>query len=269
MGKEIKLKGRKNTKTNRIGEEVKTVCGKTCRIINYRRADDLDVLIIEDNYVKYNQNYRNFKNGIIKSPFDKTIYGVGSIGLGDAPITIPIDNNKRISHPAYSLWTNMLKRCYDKKTEGYNPTYKGCSVCEDWLCYNNFYKWYNENYYEIEGEETQLDKDILFKNNKVYSPDTCIFVPQSINLAFIRKTDKHRGSYPTGVYINSARNRYISYITIYSKTIHLGTFDTIEEAFNEYKEAKEGYLKDLADKYKNIIPKKLYNALINYEVTIE
>ena len=91
---------------------------------------------------------------------------------------------------SYQCWSNMLKRCYNKNVHNKQPTYKDCSVCNEWLCYANFEKWYDENYYEIEGERTELDKDILFKGNKVYSPITCIFVPQRINTLFTKSNRK-------------------------------------------------------------------------------
>ena len=78
---------------------------------------------------------------------------------------------------SYSVWHSMLQRCYDDKYHIKHPTYEGCTVCDEWLYFSNFKKWFDENY--IEG--TQLDKDI-FSKNKVYSPETCCFVPREINV---------------------------------------------------------------------------------------
>jgi hypothetical protein len=111
----------------------------------------------------------------------------------------------------------------------------------------------------------QLDKDILIKNNKIYSPNTCVFVPSCINILFAksRRDDKILGVQKA----NSGR-----YVSLHGDghggNVYLGTFDTETEAFNAYKIAKESYIKEVANEYKNKIPQKLYDAMINYEVEI-
>lgn len=86
-------------------------------------------------------------------------------------------------------------------------TYKDCSVCDEWLCYANFEKWYDDNYYEVNNEEMNLDKDILVKENKIYSPNTCIFVPQRINALFIKGKGR-RGQFPMGVSYDKTRKNF-------------------------------------------------------------
>ena len=113
-----------------------------------------------------------------------------------------------------------------------------------------------------------LDKDRLIKGNKIYSPKTCIFVPQTINSLFI-KNNSVRGELPIGVSRNKKTKKYASNITIESTcSVFLGYFDTPEEAFYSYKEAKEKEIKRVADEYKDKIPQKLYEAMYNYEVDI-
>ena len=114
-----------------------------------------------------------------------------------------------------------------------------------------------------------LDKDILIKGNKVYGPDTCIFVPQRINNLFT-KSDKLRGEFPIGVY--KRHNKYEAQCNCgKSKNKHLGRFDNAEDAFNAYKEFKENLIKEVANEYynNNLIPFELYNAMYNYEVDID
>ena len=53
------------------------------------------------------------------------------------------------------------------------------------------------------------------------------------------------------------------------KREYLGFFKTEIEAFNAYKQAKEKYLKELAEKWKSQIDERAYNALMNYEVHID
>lgn len=88
----------------------------------------------------------------------------------------------------------MLERCYSARYQERKPTYKGCSVCDEWLNYQNFAKWYDDNYYEIKGEIMCLDKDILVKGNKIYSPENCVFVPNYINVLFARIGCKNKES---------------------------------------------------------------------------
>ena len=165
----------------------------------------------------------------------------------------------------------MLKRCYDPKYHEKEPTYINCKVCKEWSNFQEYGQWFIDNYYEIEGERMDLDKDILHKGNKIYSPDTCIFVPHRINTLFIKK-DSNRGNYPIGVCYDKQNKKFRARCRIYdfkenkSKNKHLGLYDTPEQAFNAYKEFKEQNIKNMADYYKNFIPTKLYDVLYNYQV---
>lgn len=156
----------------------------------------------------------------------------------------------------------MLNRCYSGKY----PTYEDCYVCEEWLNYQNFAEWFYQNYYEVDNEIMNLDKDILYKGNKVYSPETCVFVPQRINTLFI-KSNKIRGDLPIGV--TSKNNKFMTRCKNgQNEKIYLGTFNTIEEAFKSYKEYKEKLIEQTANEYKEFIPYVLYEAMCNYEVEI-
>ena len=162
----------------------------------------------------------------------------------------------------------MLRRCYNERELNKQPTYRGCSVCDEWHNFQNFAQWYTDNYYEIDGECMELDKDILHKGNKIYSPDNCVFVPQCINKLFI-KCDKKRGLYPIGINYDKKYNKYnVSCNNGIGTRIGLGTYNTIEEGFKVYKNYKENYIKQIADEYKNKIPNRLYNAMYKYEVEI-
>lgn len=164
----------------------------------------------------------------------------------------------------YKHWRAMLMRCYSERHHKSYPQYKDCTACDEWHYLSNFKKWFDENY--IEGY--QLDKDILIKGNKIYSPETCCFVPEEINKLLL-KSDKTRGLYPIGVYrkgskfaarLSAGRNHHI----------YLGSFYTPEEAFLAYKKAKEQHIKVLAEKYfkEGKITERVYNALLNYRVEI-
>ena len=165
----------------------------------------------------------------------------------------------------------MLKRCYSDECQKKHPTYKDCTVCEEWHNYSDFKEWFDNNYYEIEGERMALDKDILVKGNKIYSPNTCVFVPQNINTLFI-KSNKTRGKYPIGVYFRKDKNKYQAQCRIVyngkTQQEFLGLYNTIEDAFKVYKQFKENCIKQVADEYKDKIPNNLYKAMYNYKVEI-
>ena len=111
----------------------------------------------------------------------------------------------------------------------------------------------------------QLDKDILNKGNKIYSPNSCIFVPTRINQLFA-KADALRGDFPIGV--SRSGNKFRTRLHILNGEKYLGTFNTPEEAFYAYKTFKEQYIKEVAEEYKDKIPQKLYEAMYKYEVEI-
>lgn len=112
-----------------------------------------------------------------------------------------------------------------------------------------------------------LDKDILFKLNRIYSPNTCCFTPEKINLLFCRRQNK-RGDFPIGITYDKNYNQYRSQLNKNNKRISSGSFNTPEKAFQAYKKEKEKYIKEMADQYKDKIPQKLYEAMYKYEIEI-
>ena len=256
-------------KINRINEIKLNNFGSKMIIVKYKNANDIDVYFPEYDCIIKHTNYNNFKKGNIKCPYERRYYGVGYLGKGKYKIKI---NNKTTK--CYETWNRMLQRCYDPKHHEKYPTYINCKVDEEWLCYQNFAEWYYENYYEIENEIMCLDKDILRKGNKIYSPDNCVFVPERINNLFV-KCDKSRGDYPIGVCYNEHRKKFITQCSIYDfkenkkKIKRLGYYDTPEKAFKSYKQFKEKYIKEVADYYKDLIPTKLYDAMYLYKVEMD
>jgi len=213
----------------------------------------------ENGYVVPKTRYEFFVKGNITSPYDKTVHNVGYFGEGEYKSSF---NGKQTKQYAY--WHQMMNRCY---ASFYNiEAYKYCTVCEEWHNYQVFAKWYDENYYEVQNEVMCLDKDILIKGNKIYSPETCVFVPQYINTLFI-KTLERKNELPIGVVLDKNKNRKKRYRASADK-IFIGMFETPEEAFNGYKNVKELHIKQVTDKYKKYIPKILYDAMYNYKVEI-
>lgn len=243
---------------NRIGEINYNKVGSKMEIIEYRNYEDIDIYFHEYDYVAKNKQYGSFKRGAIACPYEARVYNVGFVGEGEYELS---ENGKNTK--CYSTWLQMIRRCYSKKYQEKHPSYKECEVCQEWHNFQVFAKWYYENYYKIDGEVMCLDKDILVKGNKVYSPETCVFVPNRINVLFI-KSDSKRGNLPVGVHKH--KNTYIAQMNVEGKMTHLGYFDVPHKAFLMYKLNKELALYIIANEYRDKIPNKLYNAMINYEV---
>lgn len=253
-------------KINRTGEEGYNNFGSKMIIVGYRDNTDIDIYFPEYQWTYYHAQYVKFTRGNVKCPYEPRVVGHGYIGEG---VYTTIDEKTGINNHCYHTWRGMLTRCYDELYHIKKPTYKKCSVCDHWLNYQNFAEWYYQNYYEVPGEIMNLDKDILSKGNTVYSPDTCVFVPQRINSIFI-KNGKCRGNLPIGVYKHKS-GKFVSGCSNGdrdSHAVYLGLYDSIEEAFLVYKYYKEDLIREIATKYIDKIPYNLYIALINYNVDI-
>lgn len=255
-------------KINRKGEKSINNFGSEMIITEYKNYHDIDVYFPKYDWVGKGRDYGDFKNKKISCPYERRTCEVGFIGEGKYEIIKDGEVTK-----CYKVWSSMIKRCYDEKFHKKYPTYKDCKVCDEWLNFQNFAKWYEKNYYEIPGEIMCLDKDIIYKRNKIYSPETCVFVSNRINNLFI-KNDENRGKYPIGVNLYKRINKYRAYCGIYDKKTkryknkHLGYFSSVEEAFKVYKEFKEEYIKQVANEVKEQIPQNLYEAMYNYKVEI-
>ena len=166
---------------------------------------------------------------------------------------------------AHAVWLDMLRRCYDieAKKSFHLQVYDGCSVCEEWFTFSNFYKWFKENYVS----DYSLDKDILKHGNKVYSPETCCFVPPRINTLVLCENRKN-STLPVGVVREKRRRKYQASLKINGHRRHLGRFKEVKQAFYAYKQAKELYVKQVATEYyfNGKITEKVYHALLNYKV---
>lgn len=244
----------------RIGQEKLNYQNSLMRIVEYYNSKNIIVEFQDEYKERIHTTCSNFDRGNIKNHFIPTVLNVGYLGC-----------SKVKNRNAYKCWTRMLYRCYDEKMLQKAPTYKNCSVCEEWLCYSNFEKWYENNYYEIPNETMSLDKDILIKGNKIYSPKTCVFVPQRINSLF-EKCDDARGVLPIGVTKRKRSEERLSYrakCRTINKRITTKTFRNYLECFNEYKKIKENTIKEIADLYKKQIPTKLYNAMYNWKVEVD
>ena len=161
----------------------------------------------------------------------------------------------------------MLQRCYSDNSKKKSPTYEGCEVSSKFKSYEYFYEWRNKQI-GFDNQGWHLDKDLLVKGNKVYSEYTCVFLPDEINKLLV-KSDKKRGKHLIGVYWCKKGKAFKAQVSKNKgKSEYLGSFKTELEAFNAYKEAKESFIKEQANKFKSQIDPRAYNALMNYQVEI-
>ena len=246
-------------KNNRVGEKNYNNFGSEMIIKEYRGAKDIDVYFPEYNWTFEHASYDSFKLGKIKCPDEGYVFNKGYLGKGKYK---KYKNGKATK--CYRTWVHMLERCYSSRYHKTHPSYIGCEVCEEWLNFQNFATWFYKHYYEIPGELMCLDKDILIKGNRIYSPETCVIVPNKINMIFV-KNNKNRGELPIGVRFNGVS--YVCELNDDNKP-YKGSYKTIEEAFQCYKSLKEKYIKQVADEYKEYIPEEVYEAMYKWEVEI-
>lgn len=251
-------------KLERVGESKVNKYGEHTEIIKYKNSANVVVRVANEvGYVDIKTRYSSFERGSIPNPLRKTVCEVGYLGVGKYKVR---ENVKRTNE--HCKWHSMMSRCYGKNINKMQ-SYKDCSVIEEWHNFQNFAKWHEENYYSIDGELMHLDKDILVKNNNVYGSNTCIYVPERINGLFV-KQKKLRGDNPIGVHYGKRDKKYGARCRISETNEYksLGCYRNKIDAFNAYKSFKENLIKEVAERYKNKIPKILYDALYSYEVSI-
>jgi len=172
----------------------------------------------------------------------KLVYGVG---INDADYvvhkyeSIEVDGvrKRRLvwECPYHRAWKSMIMRCYSPKSQGRFPTYKGCSVSEEWITFSNFKSWMEKQ--DFEG--MHLDKDLLFEGNKVYSAETCVFVTRGVNL-FTTDRGAYRGEWSIGVCWHKGVGKFGSNCRnpFTNKKEHLGYFTFELEAHQAWLKRK-------------------------------
>lgn len=172
---------------------------------------------------------------------DRLAYGVGIYKKGKNPASI----SGRPTKPYYT-WRNMLERCYDSKCQEKYPTYIGCSVCDEWLNFQVFAEWYETNHPK-DCNKYHLDKDLKALGNKVYSPETCLFVPTAVNL-FTTDSSAARGSCMIGVTWYKPTEKFMSYCKnpFTKKQENLGHFHNELQAHLAWRKRKSELAYELA-----------------------
>ena len=243
-----------------VGVVCKSKSSGAFKVLKYNSATDVEIQFLTTGF-KTSVQLINIKSGSIKDPYVPSVYGVGITGT-----KYPSKING-VKTKEYTLWCNMLKRCYSDSSKKEYPTYEGCEVSDKFKSYEYFYEWCI-NQIGFDNEGWHLDKDLLNKGNKVYSENTCVFIPSEINSLLVKR-EASRGEHFIGVCWNKTSKVFMAQVSKgKGKSERLGLFNTEIEAFNAYKQAKETFVKEQAEKWKDKIDIRAYNALMNYTVNL-
>lgn len=251
-----------NNKVRYLDAEFETNRSGKCRVIEYK---DFHNVIVEFENPKFTvkTSLHCLQTGKVFNPLTPILFNKGVVGVG---------NYSSANEREYYLWTSMLERSCCPKFKVKHSTYEDVTVCAEWLDFQNFAEWCNGqkhfNSKDEYGKAYHLDKDIICSGsgNKTYSPDTCRFIPQRLN-KLLSTRNKLRGEYPLGVCYNKRASLYVAAIRVNGKARHIGYFKDEQSAFQAYKEAKESYIKKVAEEYFNLIDEDVYDALLRYVVT--
>ena len=243
-----------------VGKVCKSLNSGDFKILKYNDSRNVEIQFLKTGYEMVAQ-LGDIRNGRVRDPYSSSICGVGIVGT-----KYPISEGG-VETKEYVLWKDMLRRCYSDNFKKKHPTYIDCKCSENFNSYEYFYEWC-QNQVGFGNQDWQLDKDLLIKGNKVYSEDSCIFIPQEINSLLTKRTAS-RGEYLIGVHWHNASKAFVAQVgKSKGKQEHLGLFNTEIEAFNAYKKAKENFIKEQANEWKSQIDIRAYNALMNYTVEI-
>ena len=240
-----------------VGETYKNNKGCIGKVVEYVNARKVKIRFVDEHSFESFFEVSDIRKGTFSNPFHRSTLGLGYMGDGEFKAKV-----KGKTTIEYNLWSAMMTRSYCPNYHEKFPTYIGCSVAEEFLNYQDFANWINlqPNFKE---KGFVLDKDLLVRGNKVYSPETCCLIPQEIN-SYIASTKRKSLDYPVGV-SKTLSNRYTA--SLHGR--HLGTYDSIAEAFSVYKVVKEGKAKEIAYGWKDQIDPRVYNALMSWEVNID
>ena len=243
-----------------VGKVCKSKSSGDFKILKYNDARNVEVQFLKTGF-ETSVRLVQVKSGSVKDPYLPSVYGIGVLGT-----KYPSKVNG-VKTKEYTLWCNMLKRCYSDAYRKRYQTYEDCEVSENFKSYEYFYEWCHKQI-GFDNDGWHLDKDSLVKGNKVYSESTYVFLPAEIN-SLLTKSTASRGKHLIGVSWHKKDNAFVATVSKgKGKSEYLGSFKTEIEAFNTYKTAKESFIKEQAEKWKDQIDIRAYNALMKYEVNV-
>ena len=246
--------------TKFIGEEFKTNNSGICYIVEYTSGKEVAVEF-EDGF-RTTAQMSNIHRGRVRNPCHQNnkLYGFG--------VTDEKGSSNSSRCKIYRVWESMITRAYSEKYHKKYPSYKNVEVDIRWERFSEFRKSVSNfvGYDEVLNNGWVLDKDILVKGNKTYSPETCCFVPPEINGLVVR-TSK-RNNLPLGVHFCKRQNLYVSQMSVGNSMKHLGYFDCPDKAHETYLLAKKDHMRFIADNWRGKIDPRVYEALIDWTVEI-
>jgi len=245
--------GRKEqTKFKLLGNTFQSKYGEKFKVIDYVDNENV-TLEYEDGTVVTSRSV-NIRQGNPPNPNRRVIYGQGYHGVG----VYPISNNGGKSL-AYVKWHGMLSRVYDgnnDKTKLATACYDGVCVSEYWHNFQNFAEWFYREHGKYTCKDVLcLDKDLLGKGTKVYSKDTCCFLPYCLNIAI---------QVGYSVHYDARRRTFRPRVSMKGVTPYLGDFKHEDEAREAYFNAKNKHISSLAESYRGSIPDNVLQALLNF-----
>ncbi len=243
-----------------VGKVCKSLNSGDFKILKYNNARNVVIQFLKTGFETTAQ-LGDIKSGSIKDPYVPLVYGVGVSGI-KYPSKLNGRNTKE-----YDLWHSMLERCYSDTYKKKYPTYEDCKCSDNFKSYEYFYEWCH-NQIGFGVPDFELDKDLLVKGNKIYSENICVFIPSEIN-SLLTKRESSRGNHLIGVHWSNTNKAFVAQVRKNKgKREWLGSFNTELEAFKAYKVAKESFIKEQANKWKDKIDERAYEALMNYQVEV-
>jgi hypothetical protein len=253
----------------REGQQGKNTKGEEVKIIKYNNAYDILVQFQDSYKAIISSSYNNFLKGYLRNPYEIIAGNHGFIGEGIYKRSYNI-NGINLVYKDFQTWYNMHTR--SENYSGLKPEYADVKVCEEWFNFQNFAKWYHDNYYEVEGDIMNLDKDVLQPNSRIYSPDTCCFLPRRLNEIFHNMNKIRSNGLPIGIETAKRKNSNdgyrvkVTYVDENNNRKYVRkTFNLLEDAKSFYSKFKQEDTRRIIKAYKNIIPERIYIALYNYE----
>lgn len=241
----------------KIGDVFESKSGQNVVVTDYKNAKQVQVKYQDKTGYVTTYTSGNLKKGNFKNPYKPLICEVGYIGVGAYN-----SGSSGATRKSYLCWRSMLIRCYSKEYVEAHPSYEDCSVCEEWHNFQNFAEWY-EKQPNAGKKSFDLDKDLKILGNKVYSPDTCSFLPQEINKLLCDR-GRFRGDLPRGVCKHGIK--FKASINIEGKRVHIGVFKSQEDAYLAYTQEKEKYVRRMANKYREFLHPQVYENLLNWSL---
>lgn len=139
----------------------------------------------------------------------------------------------RSKNPLYKVYHAMLDRCYNSNNKFYSYYGgRGIRVCKRWQGATGFTNFSNDMGERPEG--LTLDRT---DNDKGYSPGNCRWATHSQQQYNQRVAITNTSGYK-GVSLFKKTGRWQAYIYIAKKRVHLGYYETVEQAAKARKRAE-------------------------------